>query len=51
MIPVEKSPLPSRLMIVFGVLNEVAESTLDATVLIVAALTPPTVFTVDVNVP
>ncbi len=51
MVPVEKPPLPSRLTIVFGVLDEVAESTFDATEEIVDALTPPTLVTVDVNVP
>ena len=45
-VPVEKPPLPSRLTIVFAVLTDVAESTLDATVVIVDELTPPTLFTV-----
>ena len=46
MVPVEKPPLPSRLTIVFGVLSVVAESTLDATEVIVDESTPPTLFTV-----
>jgi hypothetical protein len=46
MVPVEKSPLPSRLTIVLGVLTDVAEFTFDATVVIVDELTPPTLFTV-----
>ena len=46
MIPVEKPPLPSRITSVFAVLDDVAESTLDATVVIVDELTPPTLLTV-----
>ena len=46
MVPVEKSPFTSRLTIVFAVFNEVAESTDDATVVIVDDETPPTLFTV-----
>ena len=45
-VPVEKSPLPSLFTIVFGVLDDVAESTFDATVVIVDDTTPPTLFTV-----
>jgi len=45
-IPVEKSPLLSLLTIVFGVLSDVAESTFDATVVIVDEITPPTLLTV-----
>ena len=44
--PAAKSPLASRLTIVFAVLVDVAESTFDATVVIVDELTPPTVFIV-----
>jgi len=46
MVPVEKSPLLSLFTIVFAVLTDVAEFTLDATVVIVDELTPPTLFTV-----
>ena len=46
MVPVEKPPLPSRLTIVFGVFDDVAEITDDATLVIVDELTPPTLFTV-----
>jgi len=46
MVPVEKSPFTSLLTIVFGVFDDVAESTLDATVVIVDDNTPPTLFTV-----
>ena len=50
--PAAKPPLPSRLTIVFAVFDDVAESTLDATVVIVDELTPPTLFTVgDAAVP
>ena len=45
-VPVEKSPLTSLLTIVFGVLDDVADSTFDATVVIVDDTTPPTLFTV-----
>jgi hypothetical protein len=45
MVPVEKSPLASLLTIVFTILEEVAEFTDDATVVIVDELTPPTLFT------
>ena len=45
-VPVEKPPLTSRFTIVFGVLSDVAESTFDATVVIVDDSTPPTLFTV-----
>jgi len=45
-VPVEKPPLTSLLTIVLGVLVEVAESTFEATVVIVVELTPPTLFTV-----
>ena len=50
-VPVEKSPLLSLFTIVLGVLVDVAESTFDTTVVIVDALTPPTLVTVEVNVP
>ena len=46
MVPVEKPPLTSLLTIALGVLVEVAESTSDATIVIVDELTPPTLFTV-----
>ena len=46
MVPVEKPPLLSLLTIVFEVLSDVAESTDDATVVIVDDKTPPTLFTV-----
>ena len=49
MIPVEKPPLPSLITIVLGVLDEVAESTFEATVVIVDELTPPTLFTVGAS--
>ncbi|MFN6388498.1 MAG: hypothetical protein ACK4X2_09250, partial [Bacteroidota bacterium] len=45
-VPASKLPLPSLLTIVFAVLDEVAESTFDATVVIVDELTPPTVLIV-----
>jgi len=48
-VPVEKSPLTSLLTIVLGVLVEVAESTFEATVVIVVELTPPTLFTVGAS--
>ena len=48
-VPVEKSPLLSLLTIVLGVLTDVAESTFDATVVIVDELTPPTLFTVGAS--
>ena len=44
--PAAKFPLPSLLTIVFAVLDDVAESTFDDTVVIVDELTPPTLFTV-----
>jgi hypothetical protein len=43
--PAAKPPLPSRLTIVFAVLEEVAEFTADDTVVIVEDKTPPTLFT------
>ena len=46
MVPAAKSPLASRLTIVFAVLDDVAESTFDATEVIVDESTPPTLFTV-----
>ena len=49
MIPVEKPPLTSRLTIVFAVLDDVAEFTADATVVIVDELTPPTLLTVGAS--
>jgi hypothetical protein len=49
MVPVEKPPLLSLLTIVLGVLTDVAESTFDATVVIVDELTPPTLFTVGAS--
>ena len=45
-MPVEKPPLASLLTIVFAVLDAVAEFTVEATVVIVDELTPPTLFTV-----
>ena len=51
MVPVEKPPLTSLLTIVLAVLSEVADNTEDDTVVIVDELTPPTLLTVDVNVP
>ena len=45
-VPASKLPLGSLLTIVFAVLDEVAESTSDATVVIVDEFTPPTLFTV-----
>jgi hypothetical protein len=45
-VPAPKLPLPSLFTIVFAVLDEVAESTFDTTVVIVDELTPPTLFTV-----
>jgi len=44
--PAAKLPLPSRLTIVFAVLDAVADNTDDATDVIVDELTPPTLFTV-----
>ena len=44
--PAAKPPLPSLLTIVFAVLEDVAEFTEEATVVIVDELTPPTLFTV-----
>ena len=49
MVPVEKPPLLSLLTIVFEVLSDVAESTDDATVVIVDDKTPPTLFTVGAS--
>ena len=46
MVPVEKPPLISLLTIVFEVLSDVAESTDDATVVIVDEITPPTLLIV-----
>ena len=46
MVPAAKLPLTSLLTIVFAVLDDVAESTSDATVVIVDEFTPPTLFTV-----
>ena len=43
--PASKPPLPSRLTIVFAVLDAVAEFTADDTVVIVDDKTPPTLFT------
>jgi len=45
-VPAAKPPLPSLFTIVFAVFDDVAESTLDDTVVIVDELTPPTLFTV-----
>jgi hypothetical protein len=45
-IPAAKLPLASRFTIVLAVLDEVADNTFDATVVIVDELTPPTLFTV-----
>ena len=50
-VPASKLPLPSLLTIVPAVLDEVAESTFDATVVIVDEFTPPTVLIVVVNDP
>ena len=50
-VPAAKLPLPSLFTIVFAVLDEVAESTFDATEEIVDDETPPTLFVVVVNVP
>ena len=47
--PAAKPPLPSLFTIVFAVLEEVAESTFDATVVIVDELTPPTLFTTGMS--
>ena len=47
--PAAKPPLPSLLTIVLAVLEEVAESTFDATVVIVDDNTPPTLFTVGAS--
>ena len=44
--PAAKPPLPSLLTIVLVVLDAVAAFTVDATVVIVDELTPPTLFTV-----
>ena len=49
--PAAKPPLPSRLTIVFIVLDDVAAFTAEATVEIVDELTPPTLLVVVVNVP
>ena len=46
--PASKPPLPSRLTIVFAVLEAVAESTFDDTVVIVEDKTPPTLFTTGI---
>jgi hypothetical protein len=43
--PAAKPPLPSRLTIIFAVLDAVAEFTADDTVVIVEDKTPPTLFT------
>ena len=45
-VPAAKLPLPSLFTIVFAVFADVAESTSDATVVIVDDETPPTLFTV-----
>ena len=45
-IPVEKSPLASRLTIVLGALIEVASFSTEANLDIVDEFTPPTLFTV-----
>jgi hypothetical protein len=45
-VDAEKLPLPSLLTIVFDVFDDVAESTFDATVVMVEELTPPTVLTI-----
>ena len=50
-IPAAKPPLPSRFTIVLAVFDDVAESTFDATVVIVDEFTPPTLFIVVVNDP
>jgi len=49
--PAAKPPLPSRFTIVLAVLDEVADNTFDATVVIVDELTPPTLLVVVVNAP
>ena len=49
MVPAAKLPLTSLLTIVFAVLDDVAESTFDATVVIVDDETPPTLFTVGAS--
>ena len=48
-VPVEKPPLGSLFTIVLGVFVDVAESTSDATVVIVDEFTPPTLFTVGAS--
>ena len=50
-VPAAKPPLPSLLTSVFAVFDEVAESTFDATVVIVDELKPPTLLIVVVNDP
>lgn len=48
--PAAKPPLPSLFTIVLGVLSDVAESTFDATDVIVDEFTPPTLLIVAVPV-